>query len=80
MTGDTSDLSLAREAIEYTLKEFGSLDGLILNHGTLDPVGRVAESDADQWRKAFDVNFFSVVAFVSSIVIPSTGRVPVPGY
>lgn len=65
LASDMSDPSLPRKAIEYTLKEFGSLDSLIINHGTLEPVGRVADSDVNSWRNGFDVNFFSAVAFVS---------------
>lgn len=48
------------------MKSFGRVDGLLLNHGTLDPVGRVAEARAEEWRAAFDVNFFSYVAFVQA--------------
>lgn len=62
---DISDPSLPKNAIEYTLKEFGSFDSLIINHGTLEPVGRVADSDVNSWRDGFDVNFFSSVALVS---------------
>lgn len=66
IAGDISDPSLPKKAIEYTLKEFGSFESLIINHGTLEPVGRVADSDVNEWRKGFDVNFFSAVAFVST--------------
>jgi hypothetical protein len=65
LASDISDPSVPKKAIEYTLKEFDSLDSLIINHGTLEPVGRVADSDVNSWRKGFDVNFFSAVAFVS---------------
>ena len=65
LAGDMSDLSLPERAIEYTLKEFDRFDGLVINHGTLDPVGRIASSDVKAWRAGFDVNFFSAVAFVS---------------
>jgi len=65
LASDISDPSLPKKAIEYTLKEFGSLDSLIINHGTLEPVVRVADSDVNSWKKGFDVNFFSAVAFVS---------------
>ena len=66
LAGDTSDASLPGKVVEYTLKEFGSLDALIVNHGTLDPVGSIANNDITAWKKTFDVNFFSAVSFVSS--------------
>lgn len=43
----------------------GRLDALIVNHGTLNPVKRVADSTPKEWRSAFDVNVFSAVGLVS---------------
>jgi NAD(P)-dependent dehydrogenase (short-subunit alcohol dehydrogenase family) len=53
------------KAVELALKSFSRIDGLILNHGTLSPVKRVADSTPEEWRSAFDVNFFSALPFVS---------------
>ena len=63
--GNLGDSSLAQKAVEIALKVFGKLDGLILNHGMMDPVTKIETSDIEEWRKLFDVNFFSIVAFVS---------------
>ena len=41
------------------------LDGVIVNHGILDPVKRVANVEAEEWRNLFDVNVFSAIALVS---------------
>ena len=65
LAGDLGDLSLAQKVVESTLEIFGKLDGLIVNHGMLDPVTKIETSDIEEWRKLFDVNFFSAVAFVS---------------
>ena len=67
MTGDMADLSMGKEAAKFTIAEFGQIDGLILNHGTLSPVTRVSDSEAEDWKQSFDVNFFSCVAFVSLV-------------
>ena len=69
LTGDLSDFSLGVQAVERAVEKWGQLDGLIVNHGVLDPVKRVADSSADAWRQAFDVNFFSAVA-LSQAAIP----------
>lgn len=53
------------KAVDLALKSFSRIDALILNHGTLSPVKRIADSDLEEWRSAFDVNFFSALAFVS---------------
>lgn len=65
LVGDLGDLSLAQKAVQGALEAFGKLDGLIINHGMMDPVTRIETSDIEGWRKLFDVNFFSAVAFVS---------------
>lgn len=62
--GDLADFSFALEAVEVAITDFGGLDGLILNHGMLEPATRIADSDPEAWRNCFDVNFFSLVAFV----------------
>lgn len=65
LPGDASDFSLAHRAVDLALKEFGRLDGLIINHGTMGQVNKIKDCDIDDWRTVFDVNFFSAVAFVS---------------
>ena len=64
LTGDMADFSLAKKIVDLTMKDFGQIDGLIVNHGLLPPVSDVAESDPESWKKHFDVNFFSAVALV----------------
>lgn len=51
------------------MKAFSKLDGLILNHGILEPLKRVSDSTPEEWRAAYDINFFSLLAFVR---LPST--------
>ena len=65
LAGDVNDFALAKRAVDLAIKEFGSLDGLVVNHGAMFGVKKVADCDIDDWRKMFDVNFFSAVAFVS---------------
>ncbi len=66
LAGDLSDFSLAKDAIELAVSKWGQLDGLVLNHGVLEPVKRVTDVEIQDWKNAFDTNFFSVIAFVSA--------------
>ena len=66
LAGDLSDFSFAQKAVDLTVREFGRLDGLVINHGILPPVTPVGDSDVEAWKHHFDVNFFSGIAFVSS--------------
>ncbi|KAL8808620.1 MAG: hypothetical protein Q9223_003781 [Gallowayella weberi] len=76
--GDMTDFSLAEKCVEIANKDFGRLDGLVLNHGVMAPVSKIVDSDLNAWRQGFDVNFFSLLAFVKAAVPSlrkSNGRV-----
>ncbi|PLB44960.1 short-chain dehydrogenase [Aspergillus steynii IBT 23096] len=66
LSGDLADFSLGQKAVDLALKTFGRLDGMVLNHGTLGQVGKIAEADPQQWKEGFDINFISLVAFVTA--------------
>ena len=65
LAGTMEDLSLPQQAVDLALDVFGQLNAVIINHGTMDPVAKIENSNIQDWRKLFDVNFFSAVAFVS---------------
>ncbi len=67
LPGDMSDFSFTQSAVDLALRDFGQLDGLIINHGTMGQIDRIEDCDLDGWKKVFDVNFFSAVAFVSDL-------------
>lgn len=69
LAGDLADLSLGEKAVDLARTYWQKLDGLIVNHGVLDPISTVANSKAEQWRAAYDINFFSAVA-ISTAAIP----------
>lgn len=69
LNGDLADFSLAQQAVDLALKSFGRLDGMVLNHGILGQVGKIADADPEQWKQGFDVNFVSLVAFVCSRLV-----------
>ncbi|KAL4877846.1 hypothetical protein BJY04DRAFT_196970 [Aspergillus karnatakaensis] len=70
LNGDLSDPSLAQKAVDLAHQHFNALDGLVLNHGILGQVGKIATADISEWKKGYDVNFFSLVAFVTA-ALPS---------
>ena len=61
LAGDMQDLSIAHESVVLAMKEFGQLDGVIINH----PVVRIEHCNPHDWSSLFAVNLFSAVAFVS---------------
>ncbi|PQE15807.1 short-chain dehydrogenase protein [Rutstroemia sp. NJR-2017a BBW] len=64
VVGDLTDFKVGSQAVDTTIKRFSKLDSLIVNHGTLSPVKRIADSTPEEWRTLFDVNLFSALAFI----------------
>ncbi|KAF2262609.1 NAD(P)-binding protein [Lojkania enalia] len=66
LAGDLSSSKIAATAVELALSRWGRLDGLIVNHGTLEPVKKVADASVEEWRRGFDVNVFSAIALIQA--------------
>jgi hypothetical protein len=69
LAGDVADPGIAKKAVGLAVERWGRLDGLVVNHGTLDPVKKISDGSVEEWRKAFDVNVFSAVGLVSNIYL-----------
>jgi NAD(P)-dependent dehydrogenase (short-subunit alcohol dehydrogenase family) len=67
--GDLSNLSLGQAAVDLAVSAFGRVDGLVINHGTLGEVKRIADCDLVGVRETFDINYFSAVACVSWLLV-----------
>lgn len=68
LAGNLNNVWLGQEIVDLALERFQKLDGVIVNHGVLNPVKRIADSMVEQWREAFDVNFFSAVSIAKAAV------------
>ncbi|KAJ5624765.1 Short-chain dehydrogenase/reductase SDR [Penicillium lagena] len=66
LNGDLADFSLAQKAVDLALQSFGQLDGMVLNHGILGQVGKLADTEVQQWQEGFNINFISLVAFTKA--------------
>lgn len=64
--GDASSPSLPSALADAALSRFGRIDALILNHGSLDPVAKIADSTPQEWRAAYDTNVFSTVGMIQA--------------
>lgn len=62
--GDITDVKIAAKAVKLAVDTYGRLDGLVLNHGALDEVKRISDSDVEGWKRVFDINFFSCINVV----------------
>ncbi|KAF2712325.1 NAD(P)-binding protein [Pleomassaria siparia CBS 279.74] len=80
LAGDLSNASLKlnEKAVELALSRWGRLDALIVNHGTLQPVKRIANVDLAEWEAGFGANVGSAVALIQAAIPPlrkSNGRI-----
>ena len=69
LAGDLADFNLGQKAVDIAKSTWNRVDGLIINHGILNPVKRISDTDAKEWRNAFDVNVFSAIAMVTTLCL-----------
>ncbi|OIW31164.1 NAD(P)-binding protein [Coniochaeta ligniaria NRRL 30616] len=68
LAADLTDLEVATKVTDLAVKTFGRLDGLVVNHGILTPIKRIADSTVEEWKRIYDANFFS--ALVKAAIPP----------
>lgn len=68
VAGDASDLSLGERAAHAATERWGRVDGLVVNHGQVEPVQRIADADINYWREAFDINVWSAVTMMKAAI------------
>lgn len=54
----------APKLVDQAVQAFGRLDGLVINHGALAPITRLIDADIGEWKRLYDINFFSALALV----------------
>ncbi|WP_127901771.1 SDR family oxidoreductase [Solirhodobacter olei] len=57
---DVADPAAVAAALEAVEAAFGPVDVLINNAGMIDPIGHIAETDAEAWGRNIDVNLKGV--------------------
>lgn len=60
LTGDVGDRRDVDAAVQATIDKFGTLDILINNAGALNPIGPLADMDADDWNNVMNININGV--------------------
>jgi NAD(P)-dependent dehydrogenase (short-subunit alcohol dehydrogenase family) len=60
---------VAPHVTEAAIKAFGRIDALVINHGVLSPISKIADSNAEEWRRAYDINVFGSLALVGVTAI-----------
>lgn len=58
---DVSNEAQVNELVSTVLREFGSLQALVLNAGIYGPMGPTESVSLDDWRRAIEINLFGVL-------------------
>jgi len=56
VSADVSDLKAVQSAVDAAVRRFGGLDILVVNHGVSLALGRLEDTDPQQWRKTVEIN------------------------
>ncbi|CAI2193639.1 4132_t:CDS:2, partial [Funneliformis geosporum] len=67
IVGDVTNEQVVEEAIGKSIELWGKLDGIVANAGVL-PMGTVANCSIDEWKRSFDINFFSVIGLIQKSI------------
>lgn len=68
VAGDLTDTETAGKVAALAVKAFGQLDGVVVNHGVLEPIKRLANSTVEEWKKHYDVNVFSALGLLKEAI------------
>lgn len=66
---DVSDEAQVKELAALVLREWGSLQVLVLNAGVYGPMGATESVDLGEWKRALEINLFGVL-------LPCRGFIP----
>ncbi|KAG9244045.1 hypothetical protein BJ878DRAFT_534833 [Calycina marina] len=75
---DLADFETGPKVISQALAIFKTIDALIINHGVLTPMNRIADSTPSEWRSLYNVNVFSALALLPAAIPPlraTNGRI-----
>lgn len=65
VAGDVTDRAVLSKLVDNAIQDQGRIDSVVANAGVIEPIQNVRDIDVDQWKKLFDINYFSIVYLVS---------------
>ncbi|CAK7203775.1 hypothetical protein SEUCBS139899_006522 [Sporothrix eucalyptigena] len=68
LAADATDYTALGKVVDLAVSTFGRVDGLVINHGVLTPVQRLADADLDAWKRLYDINVFSALAIAKAAI------------
>lgn len=53
--------------VDAALQKFGTVDGLVNNAGTIQPLDKIADADPDLWKKCVETHLMGSLHFVQAV-------------
>ncbi|RKP20703.1 short-chain dehydrogenase [Rozella allomycis CSF55] len=78
VVGDVTDPATLESILNLVQREYGKLDGIVLNAGVIEPIERIQSLDMNLLQRQFDVNFFSLISLLQKflpLLRQSKGRI-----
>ncbi|MEM8795189.1 MAG: SDR family oxidoreductase [Pseudomonadota bacterium] len=76
---DVSNYGEVSALINHAIETFGSIDVLVNNAGTIEPIARLADSDPSAWSEIVDINlkgvYFGLRAALPSMIAQGSGTI-----
>lgn len=64
LAGDIASPDVQKGLAALAKEKFGGLDGMVVNHGVLDPVGKVAEVSGEDWEASLKINVLGTIGVI----------------
>ncbi|KIV90519.1 hypothetical protein PV10_07816 [Exophiala mesophila] len=64
LQGDVTQNKTNEHAVQLAVEKGGQINSIILNAAVVRPIGPLATLALDDWKKTFDVNFFSSIDLI----------------
>ncbi|KAI9256417.1 hypothetical protein BDA99DRAFT_138069 [Phascolomyces articulosus] len=64
VAGDVTDNQVIKQSVATAIEKWGQLDALIANAGVVAPLASVADVNVEEFKRLFDINFFSILSLV----------------
>lgn len=66
VSGDVSSPPIAESIVSQAVGRNGRLDGLVINHGILGQVGKISETNMEEWERLFAVNVTGTLRLIQA--------------
>ncbi|KAJ8658326.1 hypothetical protein O0I10_006009 [Lichtheimia ornata] len=64
VAGDVTDSKVVDKIVDDAVSKWGQIDSVVANAGVIEPIATVATGSIEEWKRAYDINFFSIIELV----------------